>query len=459
MASTSGGDPGGSNGRTLPAWLDGRNEFGAATTLLLTGKDGRNLPIEPFIIGKSLELWAGPIEHARSEKKGSRYVLRTRKPAQVEKLLKMTELVDGTEVSIVLHPTLNASRCVISAFDLLNKEEAEILEGTSSQGVTQVRRILRSNKERTSALILTFNRSVYPAEVKVGVLYFKTKPYYPNPMLCFGCYEYGHPRSGCVNPRRCYNCSDDHEERESCENAPFCRNCENNHRPSSRQCPIYKTEMDIIRTKIDLNISSDEARKRVAAGNGTYAQVAAQPRLDHVRMNSLTAKIAEKDKKIEKLEAELQRTSQEMLSKLDAIIAQNEQKEKDIKELMERLSERDEKIERIEAANKAMKQYIEDMATRTRTNSQSSEPTPQSNSNKKSKTKRSTPQNSNEQPQRSNMSPPPPKKQSNNNRSPILTRQTSNRLKGANAIPIDIDSPSDFDPPDPTDYGPHNQHQ
>lgn len=142
MASTSGGDPGGSNGRTFPAYLDPRNEFGAITTLLMTGKDGVSLPTEPFIIGKSIEDLVGPIESAKSEAQCSRYVLRTRKPLQVEKLLKMSKLCDGTEIEIKLHPTLNSSRCVIISLDLMKKSEEHIVEQLHPQGVTAARRIL-----------------------------------------------------------------------------------------------------------------------------------------------------------------------------------------------------------------------------------------------------------------------------------------------------------------------------
>lgn len=449
MASACGGDPGGSNGRTLPVYLDGRNEFGAVTTLLMTGKDGKNLPIEPFIIGKSLELCAGPIELAKSENKSTRYVIQTRKPTQVEKLLKMTQLIDGTEVSVVLHPRLNVSRCVISAYDLLEKDEAEIVQEMSSQGDIAVRRILKANKEKTTAIILTFNRSVYPANVKIGVLNFKTRPYYPNPLLCFGCYEYGHPRVGCTNPKRCYNCSQNHEEKDVCDHAPFCRNCGKDHRPSSRQCPIYKNEMDIIRTRIDHNISSAEARKRVAAGNGSYAQVAAQPRLDQARMDALIAKLVEKDKKIEQLEANHERTSHELLAKLNAFMEKMEEKENQIKELLEDLRHRDEKIAKIEADNENMKNYIENILNRPRTSSQSSEPTP----NKKTKTKRPTAQSTNEHTSRSNMSPPP-KKQPNANRSPVMTRSNSNKSKCETVTSIDMDSSTELTFLDQTNYGP-----
>lgn len=449
MASTSGGDPGGSFGRTLPVFMDPRNEFGALTTLLMTGKNGKALPLEPFIIGKSIEDLIGPIEDAVSEDKASKYVLRTRKPAQVEKLLTMTELVDGTEVEVVLHPKLNISRCVISSVDLLEKGEDELEKQLGNQGVIKAKRIMR-NKENTAAIVLTFNRAVYPKDVKVGVLRVQTRPYYPNPMLCFNCFEYGHPSRICQNPKRCFNCSQTHEERD-CEAAAFCRNCEKDHRPSNRQCPIYKLENDIIRTKIDFNITFAEARKRVAAGNGSYAQVAAQPRLDRIKLNALNAQIAEQRMTIEKLEKALQ-NKQEMDGKINEVLEQNKEKERQINALLEHLKQRDEKIAKIEASNLNMRRYIDSMHSRVRSDSQTSEPAAETGSNKKKKSKRST-HNSQER-SKSNMSPPP-KKQLNINRSPIMTRQMSSQAAENSAVVLSGEiSTMDFEDFPASNHGP-----
>lgn len=75
----------------------------------------------------------------------------------------------------------------------------------------------------------------------------------------------------------------------------------------------------MIRTKIDYNLTYPEARKRVATGNGSYAQITAQPRLDNVRLNALSNQVKEKQAEISKLENELrQRQLQE--EKLNLII-------------------------------------------------------------------------------------------------------------------------------------------
>ncbi|XP_058815011.1 uncharacterized protein LOC131678742 [Topomyia yanbarensis] len=184
MAAASSGDPGGSSKRRLPEYMDPTNKFGELTFLQLTGKDGVPLPRNPFIIGKSVEVVAGgPIEGANTEAQGTRYTLRVRNPAQVAKLQKMTQLIDGTEVVVEAHPNLNVSRCVISCYDLIHMEEKDVLQEIISQGVIRVQRITRKEAEKrvnTPALILTFCKTTYPEYIKIGLLHVPTRPYFPN---------------------------------------------------------------------------------------------------------------------------------------------------------------------------------------------------------------------------------------------------------------------------------------
>jgi hypothetical protein len=246
--------------------MDPTNQFGELTYLQLTGKDGIPLPKNPFIIGKSVENCAGGlIEGAKSEAQGSKYMLKIRDPAQFSKLLKMTKLFDGTDVEVAPHPNLNVCRCVISCFDLIRMEEKDILLELISQNVIRVQRITKNEGGRranTPALILTFGKTTFPEYVKIGVLHIPTRPYFPNPMLCYGCFSYGHTRARCPGPQRCFNCSGDIHGEEECGEASFCRNCKGEHRPTSRQCPVYKKVEVIKKKKIRDNLTFPEARKR-----------------------------------------------------------------------------------------------------------------------------------------------------------------------------------------------------
>ncbi|XP_065087289.1 uncharacterized protein LOC135709017 [Ochlerotatus camptorhynchus] len=214
--------------------------------------------------------------------------------------------MDETEVVVQLHPNLNESRCVISCFEAIRMEEKDVLRGLISQGVIRIQRITRRENGRpvnTSALLLTFNRCNYPSQVKIGVLRVSTRPYYPNPLLCYGCVRYGHPRARCPGPKRCLNCSAEHElsEGAECEAAAHCINCGGPHRPNNRQCPVYKKEVDVIRMKVDKNLTYPEARKRIESGFFNYAAAAAQKTADRKKLEELEKKMQEKDNEITQL--------------------------------------------------------------------------------------------------------------------------------------------------------------
>lgn len=342
MATTSGGGGlGVPLGRTYPEWGDPGNTLGELIILQMTGAGGKDLPKNPFIIGKSVEQFAGPVESAKSENKGASYILHTRNPQQARKLLTMSKLLDETNIIIKTHTKLNSCQCVVSSADLLNLTEELIQKHLEDQKVSYVKRITRKvNGERvnTAALILTFNKTTYPKHIKVGLLRIPTKPYYPNPMLCFGCFNYGHPKVRCTKTKICFNCSDCYHGDE-CTKPAYCLNCEGSHRPGNRTCPVYKHEENIVHTKIDLNISFPEARERVKQGNSTYSQVAAQNRLDQQKLNNLMEAVKKKDEQIAQLvginKSNEQKINQleQKLTKMHDLLERELRKEKDTQQL------------------------------------------------------------------------------------------------------------------------------
>lgn len=304
MTTPNGGDPGGSFGPRYPTFMDPQNEFGRLTILQMTGKDGADLPVDPYLIGKSVESIVGEngIESAASEQT-KRYTLRVRNPAHVEKLLRMKKLIDGTEISIVLHPTLNACKCVISSYDTIRYNEEEVLDKLNTQNVVKVQRITRmENGKRVNspAIILTFQQTTYPEYVKVGLLRIATRPFYPNPLLCYNCLCYGHSKIRCTAAKRCYNCSAEFHG-DDCQLPAHCCHCNDEHRPTNRKCPVFRKETDIIKLKVNNNLTYHEARRRIEEGNATYAQAAAQFRLDTPKLEALLEESKKKDDIIAKL--------------------------------------------------------------------------------------------------------------------------------------------------------------
>lgn len=304
-----GDPPENANSRTLPEWMDRMGMHGQRIVLSLRPVGNGSLPRNPFVIGKTIEQSCGNIEAAHTEEKGTKYILKTRSAEQAKKLMKITALIDGTEVEIVPHETLNNSRCVVSCREVIEFEEDALLTELESQNVTGVRRITRlEGKKRinTPTLILTINGTVPPKYVSFGPLRVATRLFYPTPMICYKCYSYGHTTKKCQNEAVCRNCSQAHAD--ECNRDAACKNCNGNHSPASKQCPIYAKEEKIIKMKVEGGISFGDARKEYAKLNASTAYSAvckAQDRLENIRKDN------EKDKEIRTLKEELKNLKQQ----------------------------------------------------------------------------------------------------------------------------------------------------
>lgn len=216
------------------------------------------------------------------------YVLKVRSPDQFRRLLSMNKLADGTEIKIAEHPTMNQRLCVVSNADVTDLSDDYLAAQLAPQGIKAVRRIRRKNAtgdwENTPTIILTVSGTVIPPHVDFGWSRCRTRNYYPSPMLCFHCWEYGHTGKRCQQPTRiCGKCSKTHatksnnpddipvegdsasktdtlnqtaEQNLQCTDAPFCKHCKaNDHQVSRRKCPLYLREVDVQRIRVDEGVS------------------------------------------------------------------------------------------------------------------------------------------------------------------------------------------------------------
>ncbi|GFS16882.1 nucleic-acid-binding protein from mobile element jockey [Elysia marginata] len=102
-------------------------------------------------------------------------------------------------------------------------------------------------KIRTNVFVLTFDSPTPPAEIKVGYLDLKVRPFVPTPMRCFKCHRYGHGSEKCRRPEAiCARCGRTGHKVEECPNDPHCINCRGDHAASDRQCPKYMEEKAIL---------------------------------------------------------------------------------------------------------------------------------------------------------------------------------------------------------------------
>lgn len=329
-------------GRSFPEWGDSQESHGNLVLLRMEAANG-SLPNAPFLLRKSVEAYLGvPIDGAFPEAKGASYVLKLRSNRLVQRLKNMDQLADGTAIKISEHPVLNKTKCVISCKDTVGYSDEELKAELQDQGVVDIRRITRSEgKERvnTPTVILTINGTVAPEYIEVGWLKCRTRPFYPAPMLCFGCYNFGHTKLRCQQQLPvCGNCSENHQsDRETpCKAAAFCSRCESSdHSLSSRKCPTYKVEEEIQHLRVDLGISYPAAKQAFEQRKGktTYSSVVK----------------SDQDKKFEDLAMKVEKLQHDMLNKdgkIEALIQQVEARDLEIKK-------RDARIGQLETALRA----------------------------------------------------------------------------------------------------------
>lgn len=282
MATSSGGvgpphyDP---NDRTLPAWMDEDGDHGVVIILQMrTTTDGKPLPKNPFTVAKTVQQNAGKIASAYNENRGMSMVLKVRNVKQAQQLKKINKLVDGTEVVVTDHPTLNQTRCVVSCSQSIGMSEAELIEELKEQGVIGVRKftkMINGVKTETASMVLTIQGSVKPEYIYFGFQRCDARLYIPSPMLCYKCFDYGHGKMKCEKNPVCRHCSTSHEQqldaegRQVCSKPAFCKNCNGNHAPAAKNCPRFIEETEIARIRVEHKISFAEARQKVVSKRST----------------------------------------------------------------------------------------------------------------------------------------------------------------------------------------------
>ena len=164
------------------------------------------------------------------------------------------------------HRSKNSSRGVINCFDLRGVSDEDIAVGLADFGVTAARRIMtKRGTVSTNNILLTFDSTDLPSEIRVGYVKVRVRPFVPAPMRCFRCQRFGHTKDNCRGRPTCSKCASQDHTDETCDSeTPRCVNCGEGQTPHSaydRSCPAYVKEKEIMTIKATRNLSFKEARE------------------------------------------------------------------------------------------------------------------------------------------------------------------------------------------------------
>jgi hypothetical protein len=251
--------------------------------LLIQAADlNKPLKLSPFAIQKGIQGLAGTPKNVSKLRSGDLLVEVSSKNHS-DALLR-SKIFVNIPINVSAHKTLNTKKGVVRSRDLLDCDEAEIVENLRHQGVTEAKRIIITRngaKVRTGTLILTFALPSLPSHIKCGYLNIPVDLYIPNPLRCFKCQQFGHHRANCKRDAACAKCGSKEHDDSSCKAPLLCVNCKGAHASFSRDCPQWEFEKSIQTHKTKSNLSYPEAKRAVEAtrsDGATYAAVVHLPR-------------------------------------------------------------------------------------------------------------------------------------------------------------------------------------
>ncbi|XP_033744306.1 uncharacterized protein LOC117330192 [Pecten maximus] len=244
-------------------------------TMSSRDKGKKTSELSPILLRKGIQGIAGEVKSVKPMRSGVLLIEVYRRQQAVN--LMGTSSFAGLNVEVKPHASLNSSKGVIRCPALKNDSEADILEyfqHVENIHVSEVRRI-RSRRNgqtiNTNTFILTFGVPQLPQTVTIGYQRYGVSAYIPNPLRCRNCQKYGHHEDRCGRNTVCEHCGrEGHTDNAQCNIVgKRCINCQGNHAASSRDCPAWKKEREVLRVKYTENISFPEARRIVESKDST----------------------------------------------------------------------------------------------------------------------------------------------------------------------------------------------
>ncbi|GBL77190.1 hypothetical protein AVEN_12811-1 [Araneus ventricosus] len=209
------------------------------------------------------------------------------------------------------------------------RENAEELTRNNGIEIVEMRRLVKQNNTRETSLVLVTKLGTpLPEYMKIWFTNQKIQSFIDRPRQCVKCYSFKHPSRVCEKTPICPSCGEILSG--ICQAPQKCINCQGEHAATSRGCPFYIKEQNILEFKGRNHLTTAEARRiysQSAKFNYTAAVKANTP------SNNIEGQINEK------METMLLKMNEKIESITQIINAKMEQQATMLVEMFERLVE------------------------------------------------------------------------------------------------------------------------
>lgn len=267
------------------------------------------------------------------------FVFKETDPEAIKKFLAFKNLHilnSSIQISISSVNEINKNKRFIHQKNLICLEDDLILEYLKNQNVSSIFRIQRrdefGNNISTGSFIIQFIDENIPETLNVDFVEIKTFILENRPMRCTHCHLLGHTSKKCrsINQKLCKLCHysyDGNPQSHECNQQ--CKNCHQFHNSSSKRCPKYIQQQQVIQYKEKYGVSHQEAFKRLELLKRTddheEIRIEEQDPLMTVNKESEDFKITLKLKQqeIDSLQSTIEQLKEDHLKKVKELITKN----------------------------------------------------------------------------------------------------------------------------------------
>lgn len=228
-------------------------------------EDKKLATINPYKIKAEIDTLCGPVNNVEHRRNGS-LLITTKSTDQVQTIVKSTRLpISQIPIKGSVAWSTQTVSGKIYAPEFAEDTLSDLLELLKPVGVIAIRKFLQDpTKKHIPIYVLTFLNNKCPDKIQVGYTRYRVDEYYSQPLRCTNCCKWGHSQRNCHGRLTCGRCAQQgHHQKDCSSDTSSCPNCKEDHPVNSKRCVKFKEQQNLCRIKSTLNISYQEARKKM----------------------------------------------------------------------------------------------------------------------------------------------------------------------------------------------------